>query len=59
MRKLATFERFTGLMGLIWRTRILGPNIAALARAGWEQPWNDHPTQPERQCRLLVQPGPR
>jgi len=33
--------RCTGLMGLIWRTRILGPNIATLARAGWEQPWND------------------
>ncbi|NQT37678.1 MAG: hypothetical protein HQ581_09330, partial [Planctomycetes bacterium] len=30
-----------GLMGLIWRTRILGPNIATLARAGWEQPWDD------------------
>ena len=30
----------TGLMGLIWRTRILGPNIAALAQAGWEQPWD-------------------
>ena len=29
----------TGLMGLIWRTRILGPNISQLAQAGWEQPW--------------------
>ena len=37
----------TGLMGLIWRTRILGPNVATLARAGWEQPWNDPPTLPE------------
>jgi hypothetical protein len=26
-----------GLMGLHWRTRILGPNIAALAQAAWEQ----------------------
>jgi len=26
-----------GLMGLHWRTRILGPNISALARAGWDQ----------------------
>ncbi len=26
-----------GLMGLHWRTRIIGPNIAALAQAGWEQ----------------------
>ncbi len=31
----------TGLMGIHWRTRILGPNISALARAGWEQSaWN-------------------
>ena len=31
----------TGLMGLQWRTRILGPNIAALAGAGWDQStWN-------------------
>jgi hypothetical protein len=30
-----------GLMGLHWRTRIMGPNIAALARAGWDQTgWN-------------------
>jgi hypothetical protein len=27
----------TGLMGIFWRTRILSPNIAALAQAGWEQ----------------------
>ncbi len=26
-----------GLMGLHWRTRVLGPNISALAQAGWEQ----------------------
>ena len=26
-----------GLMGLHWRTRVLGPNISALARAGWNQ----------------------
>jgi hypothetical protein len=26
-----------GLMGLHWRTRIISPNIAALAQAGWEQ----------------------
>ena len=31
----------TGLMGIHWRTRILGPNVSALARAGWEQGgWN-------------------
>jgi len=27
----------TGLIGIHWRTRILGPNISALARAGWSQ----------------------
>ena len=26
-----------GLMGLHWRTRILGPNICALSQAAWEQ----------------------
>lgn len=26
-----------GLMGIHWRTRILGPNVAALAQAAWEQ----------------------
>lgn len=34
----------TGLMGLHWRTRILGPNMLALARAGWDQhTWNPTP----------------
>jgi len=37
----------TGLMGLIWRTRILGPNIATLAGAGWQQPWNERPATPD------------
>jgi hypothetical protein len=33
--------RCTGLMGIHWRTRVLGPNVSALARAGWEQKdWN-------------------
>jgi len=27
----------TGLMGIHWRTRVLGPNIAALAHAAWDQ----------------------
>jgi len=27
----------TGLMGIFWRTRILSPNLTALAQAGWEQ----------------------
>lgn len=31
----------TGLMGIHWRTRILGPNVSALARAAWDQSgWN-------------------
>jgi hypothetical protein len=31
----------TGLMGLLWRTRILSPNISALAQAAWDQTgWN-------------------
>ncbi len=31
----------TGLMGIHWRTRILEPNVAALAAAGWQQePWH-------------------
>lgn len=31
----------TGLLGIHWRTRILGPNVAALAQAAWDQSaWN-------------------
>jgi len=31
----------TGLMGIHWRTRILGPNISSLAHAAWDQRgWN-------------------
>jgi len=29
----------TGLMGLHWRTDILGPNVSALAQAAWDQSW--------------------
>jgi hypothetical protein len=33
----------TGLIGIHWRTRVLSPNIAALATAGWTQSaWNPH-----------------
>ncbi len=36
----------TGLMGIHWRTRILGPNVLALARAAWDQSeWSK--TQPD------------
>ena len=32
----------TGLMGIHWRTRILAPNVSALAKAAWDQTgWND------------------
>ncbi|MHC4406298.1 MAG: beta-N-acetylhexosaminidase family protein, partial [Planctomycetota bacterium] len=27
----------TGLLGIHWRTRILGPNVSALAKAAWDQ----------------------
>lgn len=31
----------TGLMGIHWRTRILAPNVSALAKAAWDQRgWN-------------------
>jgi len=31
----------TGLLGIHWRTRILGPNVSALAKAAWDQKgWN-------------------
>lgn len=31
----------TGLLGIHWRTRILGPNVSALAKAAWDQTgWN-------------------
>ena len=38
----------TGLMGNLWRTRILSPNVAALAQAAWDQsgwnkPWQKSP----------------
>ena len=32
-----------GLFGIHWRTRILSPNVAALARAAWDQSWNTLP----------------
>lgn len=36
----------TGLMGLQWRTDILGPNVSALAKAAWTQEgWNPTPGQ--------------
>ena len=36
----------TGLLGIHWRTRILGPNVSALAQAAWDQSgWSDEPEQ--------------
>lgn len=29
----------TGLLGIHWRTKILAPNLSALAAAGWDQGW--------------------
>jgi hypothetical protein len=29
-----------GLLGIHWRTRVLSPNIGALAHAAWDQSWN-------------------
>jgi hypothetical protein len=34
-----------GLLGIHWRTRILSPNIGALAEAAWRQTWNPDPTR--------------
>lgn len=31
----------TGLLGIHWRTKILAPNVAALADAAWDQSWAD------------------
>jgi len=37
----------TGLLGIHWRTRILSPNVSALAQAAWDQEgWNKSQTQP-------------
>lgn len=42
----------TGLLGIHWRTKVLGPNIAALAQAAWSQAgWNPdfgRPSDPPR-----------
>ena len=44
----------TGLLGIHWRTRVLAPNVSALAKAAWQQkPWNPHPGAP------IVVPEPK
>ena len=35
-----------GLMGIHWRTKLLAPNVGALARAGWELPDPPEQTNP-------------
>ncbi len=53
----------TGLFGIHWRTRPLGPNITALARAGWDQSgWNPSrgkPLPPPRMRKIDVHLGGR
>jgi hypothetical protein len=34
-----------GLLGIHWRTRILSPNVLALAWAAWDQSWNPAPAK--------------
>ncbi len=55
MRKDAVDARSygcNGLMGLHWRTRILSPNISALAQAAWDQDFAADPA-PEGESRFL------
>ncbi len=45
----------TGLLGIHWRTKILAPNVSALAKAGWsQQGWN-----PDAGKRAMVPEIPR
>jgi len=37
----------SGLIGIHWRTRAIGPAVAALAQAGWRQDWTETPAQVE------------
>jgi hypothetical protein len=49
----------TGLMGIHWRTRVLGPNVSALAHAAWDQSrWNtDFPKAAAKPARAADVPG--
>ncbi|MHB8524327.1 MAG: malectin domain-containing carbohydrate-binding protein, partial [Limisphaerales bacterium] len=54
-RDAADAQRYgcDGLMGIHWRTRVLGPNVSALAHAAWDQsPWNQPSIQPIEPPRL-------
>jgi len=47
-----------GLMGLHWRTRILGPNISALAQAGWDHgDWSRPAPRPNAPADITVVGG--
>lgn len=43
-----------GLLGIHWRTRILSPNVLALARAAWDQGWNTLPRSLEKESGPLT-----
>ncbi|MBI5385680.1 MAG: hypothetical protein HZA90_13460 [Verrucomicrobia bacterium] len=45
-----------GLLGIHWRTRVLGPAVSALAQAAWEQ--GDWADEARRQAEPPRQPGP-
>jgi hypothetical protein len=49
----------TGLMGIHWRTRVLGPNVSALAKAAWDQSTFNPAVNPELKVTLPKPPeGP-
>lgn len=49
----------TGLFGIHWRTKAVAVNVAALAAAGWEQPWVPAEFLARRpETRLEVKDGP-
>ena len=44
----------TGLMGIHWRTRILAPNVSALAKAAWDQSgWREAAAEETEASRFL------
>jgi len=42
----------TGLLGIHWRTRVLGPNVSALAAAAWDQSWHKADAAAPAQARV-------
>jgi hypothetical protein len=49
----------TGLIGLHWRTRVLGPNVSALAAAAWDQSgWNQAQNPQLRAAEVRWPEGP-